>query len=83
MRNKRKGILRKFLSKASRRNNQYIRFRVDLVSPIKEKERILGTKAALKKYHLVVVVVEMGMTVVAVRRNRTKGSLGISKPVEK
>jgi len=57
---------------------------VDLASPRKKKERILGTKVVLGKYHLVVMEEEMMMTVVVtVRKNWIKGSLGIPKPVEK
>ena len=72
------------MSQASRRNNQYTHFQLDPVSPIKEKKRILGTKVVLEKYYLIVVVKETVMTVaVAVRKNQTKGSLDILKPIEK
>ena len=76
--------LRKFLSRVSRRNHKDTHSQVDLVSPIKKKERILGTKVVLEKYHLVVVEKKtIVMVAVVVRRNQTKGSLGIPKPIEK
>ena len=54
------------------------------VSLIKEKGRILGTKVALEKYHLVVVMEKTVMIVIiAVRRNWTIGNIGILKSVEK
>jgi len=56
---------------------------VNQVSLIKEKGRILGTKVALEKYHLVVVMEKTVMIVAVVRRNQTEGSLGIPKPIEK
>ncbi len=76
-------MLRKFQSQAARKiNYQDTHSQVDPVRLIKERERILGTKAVLVGYHLVMKEVTM-MTVIVVRRNQTDGSLGILNLIKK
>ncbi len=77
----RKWIQRKSLIRVIKRNLQDTHFQEDLVSLIREKKRILRTKAALGKYYS--RMEEAMMTAVVVKRIQTKGNHGVPNCIKK